>query len=130
MSTPQRIQRKRTPDWRMPSNSVYVGRPSKWGNIIRIPNNPRESVAWFRLWLRNMITPEQYTNLWLNGALAIRSPGNVSLQEYYESRRRRLLADLHELRGKNLVDWCPLDQPCHADVLLRINSIPDDQFSR
>ncbi|MGO8055976.1 DUF4326 domain-containing protein, partial [Rhizobium leguminosarum] len=26
----------------------------------------------------------------------------------------------HELRGKNLACWCPLDQPCHADVLLEI----------
>ena len=25
-----------------------------------------------------------------------------------------------ELRGKNLACFCPLDQPCHADVLLKI----------
>lgn len=25
-----------------------------------------------------------------------------------------------ELAGKNLGCWCPLDEPCHADVLLRI----------
>lgn len=25
-----------------------------------------------------------------------------------------------ELRGKDLVCWCPLDQPCHADVLLEL----------
>jgi hypothetical protein len=25
-----------------------------------------------------------------------------------------------ELRGKNLACFCPLDQPCHADVLLEI----------
>ena len=25
-----------------------------------------------------------------------------------------------QLRGKNLVCWCALDQPCHADVLLKI----------
>ena len=25
-----------------------------------------------------------------------------------------------ELRGKNLACWCPLDGPCHADVLLEI----------
>jgi hypothetical protein len=25
-----------------------------------------------------------------------------------------------ELRGKNLACWCRLDQPCHADVLLRV----------
>jgi hypothetical protein len=24
------------------------------------------------------------------------------------------------LRGKNLACWCPLDQPCHADVLLEM----------
>jgi hypothetical protein len=28
--------------------------------------------------------------------------------------------DLTELRGKNLACWCPLDQPCHADVLLEL----------
>ena len=26
----------------------------------------------------------------------------------------------HHLRGKNLACWCPFDQPCHADVLLKI----------
>ena len=25
-----------------------------------------------------------------------------------------------ELRGRDLCCWCPLDQPCHADVLLEI----------
>lgn len=25
-----------------------------------------------------------------------------------------------ELRGKDLACWCPLDGPCHADVLLEI----------
>jgi hypothetical protein len=25
-----------------------------------------------------------------------------------------------QLRGKDLACWCPLDQPCHADVLLEI----------
>ena len=28
--------------------------------------------------------------------------------------------DLRELRGKDLACWCPLDKPCHADVLLEI----------
>lgn len=31
-----------------------------------------------------------------------------------------------ELAGKDLACWCPLDQPCHADVLLEIsNGGPD-----
>ena len=25
-----------------------------------------------------------------------------------------------ELRGRDLACWCPLDQPCHADVLLEL----------
>jgi hypothetical protein len=28
--------------------------------------------------------------------------------------------DFSELRGKDLACWCPLDQPCHADVLLEL----------
>lgn len=28
--------------------------------------------------------------------------------------------DLSELRGKDLACFCSLDQPCHADVLLRL----------
>lgn len=31
--------------------------------------------------------------------------------------------DLSELRGKDLACWCPLDQPCHADVLLEIANV-------
>ena len=27
---------------------------------------------------------------------------------------------LHDLRGKDLACWCPLGQPCHADVLLEL----------
>lgn len=27
---------------------------------------------------------------------------------------------LKELAGKNLACWCPLGQPCHADVLLEL----------
>ncbi|NDC16182.1 MAG: DUF4326 domain-containing protein [Synechococcaceae bacterium WB9_2_170] len=29
---PERIQRRRTAGWRMPPNTIYVGRPTKWGN--------------------------------------------------------------------------------------------------
>jgi hypothetical protein len=34
---------------------------------------------------------------------------------------RLTVADVRaELAGKNLACWCPLDQPCHADVLLAV----------
>ena len=36
---------------------------------------------------------------------------------------RRIAENLHELRGKNLACWCPLDVPdsyCHAGMLLQL----------
>jgi len=82
---PLRIQRKRTKGWRMPANSVYVGRPTKWGNPYRGP----DAVSKF---LKKMV-----------------------LMTY--TRRR---AFLEPLTDKNLVCWCSLESPCHADVLLRM----------
>ena len=88
---PKRIQRKRTKGWRMPHNTVYVGRPTKWGNPYRIGDMglTRETVI-----------------------------------EAYENYLRRVLVAypdfLDELRGKDLACWCPLDKPCHADVILKI----------
>lgn len=35
-------------------------------------------------------------------------------------RRDRLVRHLMDLRGLNLACWCPLDLPCHADVLLEL----------
>lgn len=39
MTVPKRIQRKRTPGWKMPPNTVYVGRGSKWGNPFTFANS-------------------------------------------------------------------------------------------
>jgi len=33
---PKRIQRKRTRGWKMPPDTVYVGRPTKWGNAYPV----------------------------------------------------------------------------------------------
>lgn len=35
----ERIQRKRTLSWKMPPNTVYVGRGSKWGNPFTFANS-------------------------------------------------------------------------------------------
>jgi len=40
-------------------------------------------------------------------------------------RRKVVLSGLPSLRGKNLACWCPLDQPCHADVLLELANGPE-----
>lgn len=33
------------------------------------------------------------------------------------------VTSFQQLRGKDLACWCPLDQPCHADVLLEIANL-------
>lgn len=45
-----------------------------------------------------------------------------------ELYRKEIFTHFHKdfikqvLKGKNLACWCPLDQPCHADVLLDISN--------
>ncbi len=43
---PVRIQRKRSRGWKMPENTVYVGRPTKWGNGFSVTG---EKGHWFVL---------------------------------------------------------------------------------
>lgn len=98
---PIRIQRQRTKGWRMPENTVYVGRPTKWGNRFRV--SPRVETE--HLIIPAIETEAQAVQLyraWLLGVLSTNP------------------AYLDPLRGKNLACWCPLNVPCHADVLLEL----------
>lgn len=95
----------------MPPNTVKVDRSTKWGNpcIVGIHGTRAECVRWFELALGGVIVCGHKVNddgTWL--AEQLRSYGKMA------RRNRRHLA------GKNLACWCPLDQPCHADALLRL----------
>lgn len=142
MSAPKRIQRLRTKGWTMPDGAVYVGRPTRWGNpftVERVPNWPRwaGAVPWRvmadgREWdwpEGDPRTPVVYEsrahgNDYLKRkatALAVHlfeiHTGPMGSYEY----DAETLADLRaDLAGRDLACWCPLDQPCHADVLLEI----------
>lgn len=106
MSKPIRIQLSRKKGWRMPPNTVKVDRSTKWGNpfITGTDGTRAECVYLFRLMLGG-------------GLVLSRCPALPDAQRAYHKMARR---DRHHLRGKNLACWCPLDQPCHADVLLEI----------
>lgn len=104
---PVRIQRQRTKGWRMPPNTVYVGRPGKWGNPYK--------------------TGDYKHTCFISGeeTVLFRDADDV-VEEYREHIEAMVYcyADprypIEELRGKDLACWCALDQPCHADVLLEI----------
>lgn len=116
--TPVRVQLRREKGWRMPPNTVKVSRPSVWGN----PFNSTQIYVIF---------PWTETGA---PAVGLRAPPSLDrCLDLYVAHLRCLMA-LHPniltpLRGKNLACWCPLDQPCHADVLLRLaNDMPQLPF--
>jgi hypothetical protein len=88
---PQRIQRKRTKGWKMPPNTVSVTRPGQWGNPFKVSPG-HDAAACVREFRAYVI-------------------GRIEAGTGYP---------LAALRGKNLACFCPLDQPCHADVLLEL----------
>lgn len=87
---PQRFQRSRRKGARLPANVVVVTRPTKWGNPHPLELGRAEAVR-------------RYRGDLLAGRLAVT----------VEDVKR-------ELRGRDLACYCPLDEPCHADVLLAV----------
>jgi len=86
----------------MPPNTVYVGRPTKWGNPFDYRKCSRKKAV-------------QYYQR------AIKRPIGIYLAMW----RHEIKTTLHELKGKNLACWCPILKdglyvPCHADVLISL----------
>ena len=114
MSTPYRIQRQRTKGCRTPENTVYVGQGTKWGNPWKV--TPHEDG---RATVTDPISCTAFESVPAATAHATGSfrwqllnhPNVLGFTETEASA---------ELAGKNLACSCPLDQPCHADVLLEI----------
>ena len=124
---PIRVQLRRTKGWRKPANTVVVSRPSIFGNISTCtrPHHcalrpceccPDDNDGWCCV-----LAFEEYVRSGLENR-----PARTGLLRYaFDAmngypRRTKLIARLPSLRGKNLACWCALDEPCHADVLLRI----------
>eukprot|EP01107_Rhizomastix_libera_P011421 TRINITY_DN28877_c0_g1_i1.p1 TRINITY_DN28877_c0_g1~~TRINITY_DN28877_c0_g1_i1.p1 ORF type:complete len:166 (-),score=42.77 TRINITY_DN28877_c0_g1_i1:25-522(-) len=76
----------------MESNTVYVGRPSKFGNPFKLDDVNDDK--------KRAVVIEQYA-------------------EYLASRPDLVQAAISELKGKHLACWCA-PKPCHADVLIRV----------
>ncbi|KIA72703.1 hypothetical protein ANMWB30_24710 [Arthrobacter sp. MWB30] len=100
--SPQRVQRMHTKGWRMPENTVYVGRGSKWGNPYPVGDS-QWTPQGFKLWASYRDVVEAHRDDITTGTLGVPKP-----------------EEIRALAGKNLACWCPLNQPCHAEVLLEI----------
>ena len=116
---PERIQRKRTRGWKTPPNTVYVGRPTIWGNPFDDPGiygDAARRTALFRKFIQDAEA------LVLGPRPEELAPGVVwpTILTELGERGQEVLRRLPDLRGKNLSCWCPPGQPCHADVLLEL----------
>lgn len=105
MSEPKRIQRKRTRGWTKPDGAIYVGRGSTWGNPWRVGEH--------------LMTYAGPINGAQRGQEFTITPG-LAVELYRAAFEPDLREIVASLSGSDLMCWCPLDQPCHADVLLEI----------
>jgi hypothetical protein len=106
---PIRIQRKRTKGYDMQAASPnglpvrYVGRGTAFGNPFRLSvYAPEISLRRYEAYL----TSEEP------------NPPDREHFAHHPMIMRHMIKN--SLRGKNLACFCPLDSPCHADLLLRL----------
>jgi hypothetical protein len=116
MTEPVRVQRTRVAGWCMPPNTIYVGRPGRWGNPYDLTR--------FGLELSLTLYRNSLTGIWSPDSLRDRSDEICDEayrlhHEFLKRMRGHPLEQVIDLRGKNLACWCALDVPCHADILLK-----------
>lgn len=106
---PKRIQMSRQRPWRAENpDAVIVARPTKWGNPFKVGEAALYSIETAReVLLEDRAHVVAVYRDWL------------SERGYPLKDRPPTLDEIRaELAGRDLACWCPLDQPCHADVLL------------
>lgn len=106
MAHPLRVQRSRQRKDACPPGTVYVGRPGRWGN----PFVGSGAVAAFRAWITGY---ETAARLALAYGCTLKFMPGINAAEWVKMH-------LSTLQGKHLACWCPLDKPCHADILCEL----------
>ncbi|MDN5687100.1 MAG: DUF4326 domain-containing protein [Brachybacterium sp.] len=110
--SPKRIRQRRTKGWRKPEGAVSVTRATKRGNHYRIVPVGR-----------GYAVKDHHDEDW-GRYPTIREARARAVQLYRVDVTDIDQGDIpqiqQELAGKDLMCWCPLDQPCHADVLLEL----------
>ncbi|WP_326806714.1 DUF4326 domain-containing protein [Streptomyces sp. NBC_01775] len=119
MSTPTRIQRRRTRGWRAPDGAVYVGRGTVWGNPYAVV---RQADG-----LYGIPDPIDSLGPWatFDHERDARGEAVLLFRGWLDERPKLVDRARRELAGRDLMCWCPLPEPgepdhCHAAVLLRL----------
>ena len=123
---PQRIQRKRTKGWRKPEGTVYVGRGSRWGNpCTQIRTPALDGSEWEQEGRLGKTSGMQHAFVHPDKTVtyhlvqdATREQAVAMYRQWLDQRPDLAEAVRTELKGRDLMCWCPDDEACHADVLL------------
>jgi len=117
MSDPKRVQRSRAKGSKLEPGAVCVSRGTRWGNGYKVSRHPR---GWRVEWL-NGETARVHQDIDEARAHAVQLyEKDLAAISNMDVLGDQLRADIETLRGKTLACWCPLDSPCHADVLLAL----------
>lgn len=122
--TPQRIQRSRAKDWKLPADTVVVTRPGKWGNPFAVEETAGGWLLKVEGKAANDAKVMDIARKWNEiGALGHRAASVVVAVEAFRQLHDNEIsrhAIRHALKGRVLACWCSVGTPCHADVLLAI----------
>lgn len=124
---PTRIQRQRAPGWRLadhitsPLGATYVGRPTRFGNPFTITPAASRRGGPRHMWA---VQYQGRTLIRCDHKAAARADATDRyanwIREPEQAGQLRLFRAL--LHGRDLTCWCPIGEPCHADVLLEITN--------
>lgn len=95
---PHRIQASKRKGWTMPRNAVDVRFPNRWATNLRVGKQ----------------------RLFGGGVITTPTEALAEYRRLLDANPKGIPRIRRELRGRTLVCSCPLDGPCHADLLLEI----------
>jgi hypothetical protein len=117
---PVRVKIELKAGWRKQSNARDVTHSTPFGNPFVIL-----SATWRVIWIHKGAgagrePPADFEPTWCESEHQARELAVRLFREWLTAPAQADLLEAfrHELRGFNLACWCPLDLPCHADVLL------------
>jgi hypothetical protein len=101
VTSPERIQLRRTKGWRKPEGAVSVARGTRWGNPFRVGD--QVELDGRTVTVSRELAVALYAG-WLVDHFGEEADDHIS----------------EALAGRTLMCWCPVGDPCHGDLLLAI----------
>jgi hypothetical protein len=111
---------------------VYVGRGSRWGNPCTQVRYPAlDGTEWEQEGRLGKTSGQQHAFIHPDKTVTWHLVQDATPEQAVELYRRWLaqrpelaVAAREQLAGRDLMCWCPLGQPCHADALLELANAP------